>query len=86
LLVEVYQRFVFMSRHTKSKAELEARFNVVLVKPAVVDEEVPGVVVSANDACAVIAGLFGDGVRELPAGRGNAVENISEAVSGFLAW
>ena len=73
-------------RLTQSEPELEAWFNLLLVKSAVVDEEVPGIVVSAYDVCAVVTSFFGDCIWELSAGRSNTVEDIGKTVSRLLTY
>lgn len=71
---------------TETETELVTRRDGGFVEVAVVDVEAFGeVVVAGDDAGAVIAGGFGDGVGELSGGGGRAVEDVDQAVSALLA-
>ena len=70
---------------TKTETEFVAWLDVVLVKVAVVDEEVPGCVVAGCDCRAVVGRLLGDRVGKFTAGGGGAVKDIYETVAGLLA-
>lgn len=71
---------------TKTETKFVARFDVVLVEVAVVDEEVPGCVVPGCYCRAVVGRLLGDRVGKFTARGGGAVEDVYETVAGLLAW
>lgn len=80
---EIYiERYI---RHTEAETEFEARRDVVLVKMAVVDEEIKVVVVAVGHSGTVVASLLCNRVRQLAAGRCSTIEDVDEAVSRLLA-
>ena len=72
--------------HTQSKPKLKSRLNLLLIESPVINKHIPGAIISADYHRAIVRGFLGYGIREFSGRRGDAVEDVCESVSGFLAY
>ena len=71
---------------TQAEPKLEPWLDLLLVKSAIVDEQVPVGIIAGGDGRPIVARLLGNCVRQLSTGRCSPVDYVDQSISRLLAW